>query len=329
MVLDYKRHCHYSYMQLWRDGDHAPVYGRWMRAEKDAKILEEESYFRALFTWNRGEDNGPIGEQTDMAHPYYKGQNPLRYAGRSHCGSAEAITGGGRTGVDPPIRTNNDGSSACCSLVPFAVTSFANEAGQIRFKGTAGLVTGPAIPPPLPCTAFMVLYRLFGDPNDFPMPDGWTLFKRYQWTGTWAANLLLYRRDWPSVLDIPDTVVTFGTTIFTTGCVFYLDSPGCRLYTDDHGEYGDLPAGTYDLPMPRLLVPEGGALWAGLWLFPHNSILVSSTYPPYDYICQRFATTFEMGFNSALPAGRAPAYTQRRTTGEEYALRWWNGIFVR
>lgn len=316
-------------MQLWRDGTHPPVKGRWFRADKGALVLSEMSYFRAAFTWLRGEANGPIGEQVNMPTVYDKGKNTLGLKGRSRCGSLEAITNGGRTGVDPVIVTAADGSSACCNAVSLYRGDSTNGPDGITYQGSAGLVDGHfgLLTPPF--TAWLVLYRILGGADDIPDLPGWTINKAYRWTGSWQANLLVYRRDWPRTDDMPATFVSTAATLWTTGAIVYLPGSGWKLSATDAGEFPGLGPGTYEMHIPSLNIPSGGAILADLWLQDRFAALVSAHFPPWEQLNARFNTLFDIGYADALPAGPAPDYWQKRTSTSEYARRWWSGVFVR
>lgn len=107
------RHCTLAGMKLWADSDEVTP-GYWFRAEPGAEVIQGESPFRKHSTWDRELKWDGTGEQTLTPAPYYKGQNPLGYDGKVHCGGDEWLKTGGVHGRDEELETDDVGSLPCC-----------------------------------------------------------------------------------------------------------------------------------------------------------------------------------------------------------------------
>lgn len=111
--MDYARSGYECFMKTWQDKPDL-VRVKWFRADEDAKIFPYPHLFGSQKTWDRTAQNPPEypGESGYVA--WSNSANPLLYAGLGHCGSDNAMSLGGITGVDPPIVTAADGSAPCC-----------------------------------------------------------------------------------------------------------------------------------------------------------------------------------------------------------------------
>lgn len=259
--MDYKRHCHYSYMKMWQNLDTlTPVY--WFRCPKDAKVLDGMSAFRSRFTWQRGEEVTGVGEQMNLPAPYYKGQNTEEYKGLRHCGSDNSIRNGGVHGVDPEIVTTEAGFSSCCERSPvvsgWGIHKAFVDAPWLRF-GLAHTVA--------PHTRFLVLGR---ETPALALPiviPGWTLVKHVTFAPG-KVSLSIYRREFPD--GNPESVLTVDPT-GTTSITGFLINMATLPPTIDELEWGDFPfpahdPATYQIDGITSLMP-GVGVFAG-WLVP-------------------------------------------------------------
>jgi len=136
MVLDMQRVCYRTKMRLWRDSDElTPVY--WHRTQPGAKVFHLPHRFASWKTWLRPLVNdGGMGEQNEH-FGYYKGGNPVGYAGQRHCGSDDAMSRGGQHGIDPVLTTGTDGWLACCGPMPVCGVAIPDR-WRVRWESPAG-----------------------------------------------------------------------------------------------------------------------------------------------------------------------------------------------
>lgn len=315
MVLDYKRHCHYSYMKLWQGSD-VLTYGRWFRATPTAKILEGPSAFRSRVTWNRGETITGVGEVADKETPYYKGQNELHYPGRRYCGPEAAIREGGIVGVTPGIATDAKGDSTCCSnpppiIGPTSRTSF-RSAGVMTFAIT--MDTG------YPWTGHLYLYRVGALACIPPNIPGWQLTHSMPWAAPVSA-LQVYRQVFtvqPSPLyQIPDDGMTaqFGTIIFYPGTTV-------KVGPTDAGTFPAAISGLNRYHMRSITPAWPGSALVDIWIYPTGAVRNGGTFPAGVTGNGHGGWSWQLGFNTPYPATPTPDYWEEYS-GVTDPVRYW------
>lgn len=113
MVLDYARSGYRSKMKLWQDKPDLTS-GVWFRTVPSAKFFERPHLFANTKTWYERDFNQGSAPGEREIGDYYNSKSPGSYDGKQHCGSDDAMSQGGITGVDPPLLTDATGMLPCC-----------------------------------------------------------------------------------------------------------------------------------------------------------------------------------------------------------------------
>lgn len=168
-AIDFARHCCRAGMRLWADSDEVTP-GYWFRVPDTAEVISQVTCFGKRSTWLADVPDWPAtGEQQSTYDDYYKGQNPVGYDGRRHCGGTRWIRAGGLHGIDEALQTEADGSLACCfrqDFAPFFTHATLHDSGLVKMVWLLGLAPGHRI--------WMAVFRrgyLGAVPQVFP---GWT-----------------------------------------------------------------------------------------------------------------------------------------------------------